>query len=368
MNMRSANTPQVASEAYFRQLCEHAGIALIGTDAELNICAWNTTAARMFGAAADRMIGTPVASVIPQERRRAAELMLQRAIRTRETIQFEFEHRDERGQRRELAGTIAPVLADDGNCLGASVCIRDISRRIALENEVHQSRKMVALGELAGAIAHHFNNILGGVITSVDYALSMDDPQVAGRVLQQISRGLQRATALIQGLQSFAEGDQHSCDQADFHVTLQQVAAELREAVRDRNIAFSLSVPTLPPMRMPHHPVLTILRNIGQNAVEAMPNGGSLHVEVALDRDWVVTRVSDTGCGLDEEAMGRIFEPFWSTKGQLSTQTGTGVGLGLAIAHGLVQMIGGAISVTSKLGEGSCFKVSLPIPRSVEPT
>ncbi len=350
------------SESYFRHLCQHAGVALIGTDLVLNIQTWNAAAARMFGAAPDRMIGTPILAVIPQDRRDAAERMLQRAIQTGQTYQFEFEHRDNRGKRRELAGTIATVTSGAGACLGASLCIRDITRRIKLQDALSESRKMAALGELAGAIAHHFNNILGGAITSIDFASGARDLSLTNRVLQQTSQALQRATSLLAGLQAFAEGDTRVADLADFTELIVQVADAVERRVQGTNIEFILNLPQLPVMSVPRVPVHTLLHNITQNAIEAMPDGGTLQISVTADDDWIVTRISDTGRGLDEAAITRVFEPFWSTKGRLSSSTGEGTGLGLAIAHGLAQMIGGAISVASQPGKGACFTVSIPRP------
>lgn len=360
--LRAPNQSVAAADAYYRQLCEHVGIALIGTDLEFNILSWNAAAARMFGAAADRMIGTPIALVIPQSRRRVAGRMLSRTVKTRETFQFDFQHRNERGEPRELTGTIAPVLMETGECVGTSVAVRDISRRIVLENELHQGRKMMALGELAGAVAHHFNNILGGAVTSADFALADGDPAVQARALEQIGGALQRATSLISGLQAFAEGDHRQTHQLDFSEVAKRVAADAKKRIGDRPIEFHLDLPPLKEMPVPGAQVATIFNNIIQNALEAMPDKGRLAIAVSVSTDWIVTRITDTGRGLDESEISRIFEPFWSTKGLLTSSSGEGVGLGLAIAHGLVQVIGGGISVSSKPNEGSCFKISIPVP------
>jgi len=354
------DVPEFGSEGYYRQLCEHAGVALIGTDLDLHIRTWNAAAARMFGAAADRMIGTSILTVIPQERRDAAEHMLRKAISTGQTIQFEFDHRDDHGRRRELAGTIAAVMLPSGTCIGASLWIRDITRRIRLQDDLNESRKMAALGELAGAIAHHFNNILGGVITSIDFASASGDPELTARVLKQTVPALQRAAAILTGLQAFAEGDQRSDDLADFTEILNQTADEIERKVHGKNIHFALTAPKLPVTPIPRAPVTTIFRNITQNAIEAMPEGGRLSIHVALEKSTIVTRVTDTGRGLSDTQMSRVFEPFWSTKGRLTTTTEEGTGLGLATAHGLAQMIGGSITVSSQPGQGSCFTVSIP--------
>lgn len=354
----------VGTDAYYRHVCENLGVALIATDREFNIVTWNGAAARTFGAAAEQMIGTPVVRIIPQERRRLSERMLRRALTTGETIQLEFHHRDPKGKHRELAATIAPILSDDAERVGLSVCIRDITRRIEMQNELHENRKMAALGEMAGAIAHHFNNILGGVITSVDFASESDDPELKARTLWQIVPALQRATTLVKGMLAFAGVDYNVEDLSDFTEMISHVADEVERAVAGRKIDFTLILPTLPVLPFPRTPVLTILRNITQNAIEAMPNGGSLSIEVGSEEDAVNVRVTDTGCGLDEAAKSRIFEPFWSTKGVLAAGAGTATGLGLATAHGLVQMLGGSISVTSEPAQGSCFRVTLPTTQS----
>ena len=350
----------IGDNAYYRQLCEHLGMAVVATDRELNIVSWNAAAARTFGAAADRMAGTPISRILPQERREAAEGMVRRAIETGETILLEFEHRDAQGRRRELAGTIAPVVLEDGQRVGASICIRDITRRIDLQARLHESHKMASLGEMAGAIAHHFNNILGGVVTSIDYALASGNVSAQGRVLEQVGVALQRATGLVSGLLAFAEGDRRSDDESDLTELINDLADKTEAQVQGRNTSFLLKLPPMPVVPVPRFPVATALTNIVRNAIEAMPEGGKLLVDVSLNNETVVILVEDTGCGLDEMAKSRIFEPFWSTKDQLSSGATEGIGLGLAIAHGLIQMIGGTITVTSQVGKGSCFRVTLP--------
>lgn len=356
---RSGTAPE-HDESYYRQLCEHVGVALIATDTDLNIRSWNAEAARMFGAAAERMIHTPIVSILPAERREEAEQLLTQAMHSRDTYEFEFQYGDAKGQQREASGTIGPLVTDSGACLGALLCARDITRRIALVEALEESKKMASLGELAGAISHHFNNILGGVITSNDFAASSHDPELMSRTLTQTNRALQRATRLLNGLRAFAEGDQRSEDLADFTEILMEAAEEAERAGTARNVKVEYRSPRLPVHPVARFPLLTIMRNIMQNALEAMPNGGLLTIDVALHEDRIETRILDNGRGLDASALSRVFEPFWTTKNTADSPRGEASGLGLAIAHGLVQMLGGSITVSSKLGKGSCFCVTLP--------
>jgi PAS domain S-box-containing protein len=132
------------SETYFRELCENLGVALIATDEDLKIRIWNAAAGRMFGAAASRMIGTEAVQAFPADRRERAERLLRRAVEDSETGEIEFQDRDSAGHVRELAAIIAPVLGDGSSRTGASICFRDITRRISLQNDLLENRKMVA--------------------------------------------------------------------------------------------------------------------------------------------------------------------------------------------------------------------------------
>lgn len=361
--MRRAPSTEQGSytgEDYFRNLCAQMGMALIAADRELRIRTWNTAAGRIFGASAEGVMGTPVTTIIPHDRRTAAERMFRRAVEDGEPSELEFQHRDSQGETRELSGTIAPVMSHSGERIGASICVRDITRRIHLQAELHESQKMVALGQMAGAIAHHFNNILGGVVTSIDYAAASTDPEVVKRVLGQTSRALLRASALVNGLLAFAQGDPHTDDLSDVTELLNDLADDVEPAIKGRGIDFQLHLPKLPVVPVPRAQLTTILRNIIQNSVEAMPHGGTLRIDVALTDASVRIVVSDTGRGLSKEELPRIFEPFWTTKQADIAGTGAFSGLGLAVAHGLAQVIGATVTVTSEPGKGSSLTVTVP--------
>jgi PAS domain S-box-containing protein len=343
-----------------RQICEQLGMAVIAADRDMRISLWNAAAARLFGAAAEAVLGTSVLSIVPTDRRSFADEAIRRALQEREIVEFEFHHRDHQGKQRELAATLAPLISDAGETVGVSLCVRDITRRIELETELHEGRKMIALGDLAGRIAHHFNNIFGGVITSLDYARTNPDRAVTERVLDHVARALLRATTLVNGLLVFAEGGAEADDRSDLTELIFGLADDIEPAAHAQGIRLVLDVPKLPVTPVSRVPVLTILRNVVQNAVEAMPQGGTLRIDAAVHEERIEIRVCDTGSGLDEAARARVFEPFWTTKP--AAAGGTPVkGLGLAIAYGLVQTLRGSVSVSSEPGEGTCFTISLPL-------
>jgi signal transduction histidine kinase len=171
---------------------------------------------------------------------------------------------------------------------------------------------------------------------------------------------------LVGGLLAFAEGDRRLDDLSDLTEVVNDLADETEEKVETLGIEFTLHMHELPVMPVARAQVATLLRNIIQNAIDAMPKGGKLRFDLSLTDHSVVILIADTGCGLDENAKSRMFEPFWSTKDVAPSERGGATGLGLAIAHGLVNMLGGTITVSSEVGKGACFRVTLPRPGSSE--
>lgn len=360
---RDADNILAPDDSWFRLLAINLGVAVVATDLEQHIVFWNAAAARMFGAAGDQMRGAKVGSIVPHERRAIAEDMVARAITTGETVQFDFESPDEHGERRELAATAAPIVSE-GRRVGASLCVRDITNRIRLQSELSDARKMGALGELAGAVAHHFNNILGGAITSIDYAAAKSDPVTDRKVLKQIGSSLARATTLVGDLLLFAEGRRRSQDVCDLTELLGHISDEAEELIADRHIRFEYSAYGLPVTAVARVELETILRNMIRNAVDAMPQGGALSLTARLLGGVAIIQVSDTGVGMSEDARSRVFEPFWTGKSLTFAGPGQGAGLGMAIAHGLARSIGATIDVESSPGKGALFTIRLPIEQT----
>ena len=354
--------PPVAplGEDVYRLICEHAGIALVVTDTEGKIRLWNRRAARVFGAAASQMLGAPILSILPAQERAEAEHLLRGAITDHEVNEFEFSQRDRAGRRRHFAASIAPVVDQSNTMLGASIWVRDVTRRTELFREVAQGRKMVALGEMAGAVAHYFNNILGGMVTGVDFALAAGDPEIEHRVLIQTSQSLARAAHLIENLLAFAEGDRRSPDLADLTevvlAALDTVESELARA----GIKLELNLQPVPIREVPRRQMTTAILNLVRNAVEAMPNGGKLRIGLEAGNGGCLLSLRDTGCGVAEENLDRVFEPFYSTKTALADTEDRAAGLGLAVVHGIIHEIGGKISVSSVVGEGTLFEIRIP--------
>lgn len=347
------------SDQFFRDMCHHAGIALIATDAEFRIRFWNAAAGRVFGGSAETMLGQQITSVVPFERRELAVRLLERSLFKGEVSEFEFPHRSPTGDPIYLAVTISPIIEAGGERVGASVSVRNVTRRMELEREIGEANKMAALGSMAGEVAHHFNNVIGGIITSIDFVQNSDDVMMLRRVLKSTSASLARANQLIRSLLAFAEGDRSDSPSRDAAQTVLQFVERLGPPLEARGIRLETDLQPVPSL-LPAKRVLTILERLTENACEAMPQGGVLRIEVAPGPDnRIVIRVLDTGGGIAEEDLPHVFEPFFTTKAG-STGTGTHAGLGLAVVHGIVRELGGTVTIGPRPEGGTVSTVTLP--------
>ncbi|MBN1343513.1 MAG: PAS domain S-box protein [Phycisphaerae bacterium] len=348
---------------FYEQLCHCAGIAIIATDETMSIRVWNKAAAEMFGVSAEQMLGRPLVDVMPRNRRDLAEQMFRRSLKDHVVSEFEIVHTYRQASPKHLGITVSPIFTGDGRCIGASACVRDITRRVDLEQRLQEHGKMASLGALAGGVAHHFNNILGGVATSVDFALKLDDPSALRRSLRLTADAVQRATKLTHHLLAFAEGDRRPDDLGDLTETVLYFVDETEPELQNRGVDFALDLTAAPVCEVPRHRLLTVLNNLACNALEAMPEGGQLTLALWTEGDEVAIEMTDTGVGIDEQTRRHVFEPFFTTKDGSKAKVSNDEGLGLAVVYGLVREMDGTISLKSNPGEGCQVEIRLPIRR-----
>jgi two-component system, cell cycle sensor histidine kinase and response regulator CckA len=247
----------------------------------------------------------------------------------------------------------------------------DVSDRRALEQQLLQAQKMEAVGQLAGGVAHDFNNLALVIAGHAD--LLLERPDHDERVRQsalEIRRAADQASALARQLLAFSRRQVLRPVEIDVGDVVGELVPMLSRLIGD-NIALSTQLaPDLGTVRADPAQLRQVVMNLALNARDAMPGGGRLSIETsgrALDEQlaearlelaagqYVVLAVSDTGRGMDEATRERIFEPFFTTK-----EPGKGTGLGLSTVFGIVKQSGGSIWVYSELDRGTTFKVYLP--------
>ena len=284
------------------------------------------------------------------------------------------------GQERRIVDSLAPIRDGRGETRGLVLVFHDITDKQRLEEELRQSQKQQIIGQLAGGIAHDFNNMLAVIFGSADLISQASGtvPAVA-KPLRMLTDAASRAADLTAKLLGFARRGKMRHVPVDLHQEIATVEAILRRTIdRQITIVSDLAAGQAQLLGDPAQ-IQNLLLNLCINARDAMPHGGSLTLATSLvpaDAAELRTKglpavvhvaliVSDTGVGIPDWVMARLFEPFVTTK-----EKGKGTGLGLASVQGTVRDHCGAISVETQPGTGTTFRILLPITpvAVVEPT
>jgi len=230
--------------------------------------------------------------------------------------------------------------------------------RKQLEEQLNHAQKMEAIGQLAGSVAHDFNNVLTAILGFCELALSGMAPDAPERGdLVEIRNAGERAAGLTRQLLAFSRQQVLQPKVHGLNGLVNGVLPMLRRLVVE-NIEIAVSLESDPSnIKIDATQLEQILINLVVNARDAMPTGGRLTIGTRTDdaTDTVALIVADTGTGMDEATRARIFEPFFTTKG-----VGKGTGLGLATVQRIVKQCGGSIEVTSEMGQGTAFRINLP--------
>lgn len=258
----------------------------------------------------------------------------------------------------------------------SQVVVRDVTRQKQLEQRLNHSHKMEAIGQLAGGVAHDFNNMLT-VINGHSALLLMDtvrlgDDQI--RSLEQIQQAGSRAAGLTSQLLAFSRRQMLQPKVVDLNVVITRLQDMLKPLLGEDIELYVLLDPALNRIKADPVQLEQVVINLAVNARDAMPEGGRLTVQTENvdlapgfespegerhEGPYIRMTVSDSGVGMDASVLGRIFEPFFTTKPK-----GKGTGLGLATVYGIVKQSGGTILVNSEPGRGTTFQVYLPATKA----
>lgn len=347
---------------FYRLLCEHAAVALAATDERFHIVFWNGAAQSLLGHQAQDILGQPLDRVVPPNRRKLLNRLLKRTVRRNETSQFEVRLSGADAQARDLMVVLSPIPSGESDACGVAAWVIDETVQKQMTQRLAHAEKMASLGTLANGVAHHFNNILGGVATFVDFALSSNDPIAMKRALQMTAEAAARASKITQSLLSFANTGHQREDMADLTEVLLTFVHLVERPLGQHRIQVQLDLKAVPVIAVEANRMHQVLGNLLANAEEAMPDGGTIDISIARHDSEVVVGFADTGCGIDPRHLPLVFEPFFTTKGLLSGGDKANPGLGLSIVHGLVRELGGHITVESQEGKGTRFNIYFPLP------
>mgnify|MGYP000614725973 CR=1 FL=1 len=251
---------------------------------------------------------------------------------------------------------IAPFQTTDGAKAGWIIVIEDITDRASLEEQLRVSEKMAAIGLLAAGVAHEVNTPLTGISSFTQMLLDKADPNdPKTQLLEKIERQTFRAAKIVNSLLNLARPSEGEAAPLDVNAVIGDVLSLLEHQFRGSRIQVRRDLVPSAPIRGFEYQLQQVFLNLFLNARDAMPKGGWLSVSTSTSGDTVIVEVADTGAGIPSEHISRIYDPFFTTKGE-----GRGTGLGLSVTYGIVQEHAGTLTCESVVGQGTRFTLTLP--------
>ena len=361
-----------ADEAHARlaMLVEQASESIVITDAKGKITYVNPAFEKTSGYTAAESLGQTPRMLKSGQHEAEFYRKLWEVLRAGNVWSGHFVNRRKDGKFYEEDATISPIRDAAGKVINFMAIKRDTTREAQLESQLRQSQKMEAIGQLAGGVAHDFNNILASTIMQVDLLTGDPTPAEIREGIEQIRADANRAANLTRQLLLFGRRQVMQPRILDLNELITNLVKMLQRIIGE-HVQMQLNLHPGELMTRADAGMLDqVLMNLVVNARDAMPQGGQLRIETAaktVDADtsqlhaeaapghYVCLSVSDSGGGIPPEILPRIFEPFFTTKGE-----GKGTGLGLATVYGIVKQHGGWIQLVNRPGQGVTFQIFLP--------
>lgn len=352
---------------HFRRLFEESPEAIVLAGEDERILEVNSRFEELFGYSAEEAVGRLMDDLVAPPGRKSEAVELTRRVANGETVEVEAvrHHKDGTPIHVSILGTSFRV----GEKRRVYGIYRDITEQKSLEAQLLHSQRLEAVGQLAGGVAHDFNNILTAILGNTRFLLDeVDDRGDVHEQLKAIETAAQRAARLTRQLLTFSRREIVSPGPVDVSELVRGMRDFLERLIEERvHLRFDLAE-GLPPVECDPSQLEQVVVNLVINARDALEDGGRVEISTGRasegdgrpgpepgDVEWVVLEVRDEGRGMMAEERTRIFEPFFTTKGP-----GEGTGLGLSMVYGIVEEAGGEITVETAPGSGTTVRVCLP--------
>ena len=359
---------------FLNKLIMSSANAIIATDMKGDIIIWNKAAEEALGYEAQEVIGKMnIRQIYPEGVARQVMKMMRSPEyggpgRLR-SYPIWYVRRD--GKIIEGNLSAAVIYDSRGKEMATVGIFVDLKDRLEMEAKLRntqeqllQSEKLAAMGRLTSQIAHELNNPLYGIMNTLELLKTEVPPQSKRRkILEMALSETVRLTDLLRQMLSFSKPDEEEKQRVDVNVILEEILLLVRKQLQENSIKISTALEKdLPEVIASRNQLRQVFLNMVSNARDAMPEGGALSIKTRSTRSDIRIEIADTGIGIREEHMNKIFDAFFTTK------EGTkGVGLGLSVCYGFIKEHGGDIKVSSRRGEGSAFTIILPRRDDLEP-
>ncbi len=362
-------------EAYdfMNKIVQSSPNAITATDMKGNILIWNQAAEETLGYRASDVIGKMnIRKIYPEGVARKVMQMLRSdefgGIGRLSTYPMVYVRRDGEVVEGNLSAAI--IYDAHGKQIASVGSFVDLRDRLQMERALRdtqeqllQSEKLAAMGRLTSQIAHELNNPLYGIMNTLEL-LKTEIPADNKRrkILEMALSEIMRLSDLLRKMLSFSKPDQEERHPVDINPVIDEILLLHEKQLKENDINIAATyAKELGLINASKNQLRQVFLNMVANARDAMPNGGTLSVATSGDNDNVFVEITDTGTGIREEHLDKIFDSFFTTKGEVK-----GVGLGLSVCYGFIEDHGGDIEVKSQVGEGTTFTISLPVHTGVD--
>ncbi|HKD83254.1 MAG TPA: ATP-binding protein, partial [Terriglobales bacterium] len=345
---------------FSENIVESISVGVMAVDLEDRIESWNSQMEVMFALPRAQAIGRQLAEVLP-----AAFAEEYYRVRQSQGIHNLYKFRlNTAGEARVANIAIAPLVSKDFSVIGRLLIVDDITERIELESQLSQAEKLSSIGLLAAGVAHEVNTPLA-VISSYAQMLAKqvhhDDKQSV--LLDKITKQTFRASEIVNSLLNFSRTSSSEFTDVDLNRVIKDTLTLLEHQFKTARITVQHDLyPDLPTIHGNTGKLQQVFLNLFLNAKDAMPGGGTLSISTN-NGQHIQVKVSDTGTGIAQEHIHRIYDPFFTTKSKPTTGHTGGTGLGLSVTYGIIQEHAGKIRVDSAPGRGTTFIMEFPLVR-----
>ena len=357
-------------EAYdfMNQIVRSSPNSIMATDMTGNIMIWNRAAEETLGYSANEVIGKMnIRKIYPEGMARKVMQMLRSTKYGPEGRLRSYPMLWVRQDGEVVEGTMSAAMIYDakGNEVASVGSFVDLRQRLEMERALRrtqeqllQSEKLAAMGRLTSQVAHELNNPLYGIMNTLELLKTEVSPQSKRRkILEMAHSETIRLSDMLRKMLSFSKPDQEERQPVDINSILDEILLLHEKQLRELDITITSDFAEgLGWVNASKNQLRQVFLNMVANARDAMPNGGSLTVSTSNDADMVKVEITDTGMGIPEENLNKIFDSFFTTKDEIK-----GVGLGLSVCYGFIKDHGGDIDVQSQVGAGTTFVITLPV-------
>jgi PAS domain S-box-containing protein len=343
-------------ERHLASVVESASDIVLSTDTSGNILTWNKAAQRTSGYSFEEVKGRPFFEYCDEA---GVRKFFSPAASREDSWMSECNLKTKDGKRRSVSCVFSQMTNDAGRTVGFVIVGRDLTERRKFELQLQESQKLASLGVMARGIAHEIRTPLTIASSAAQFLTEKNlAPEFRRECAEKVHSGIRKASTIIENLLRFAHPTTNTNKTpVDLPSVVNGALSIVENQAKVQNIEVRRRLPPETGRVLGVHGLLEqVFMNLFLNAMNAMPNGGTLDVSAQRRGGDLLVRVTDTGDGISPEDLDRIFDPFYT-----KALPGKGTGLGLSICHSIVDQHQGSIAVESRIGKGSAFTVRLPL-------